>query len=125
MTPTDKPMTVEAMMKNMCLAWYLGQRYRQQADSESYADNKRSRLTLDEFIKLLEASRAAIEQYGREQYARGVNDAWPAGRGRGVAGTGVAGEKRAEGVTVALVRAPGPTDPRSPYGLQFGQGQIG
>ena len=68
----DKPMTVDALMENTRLTWYLGQRYWQQADSESYADNKRSALTLEKFNKLLESSRAAIEQYGREQYARGA-----------------------------------------------------
>jgi len=83
MTPTDKPMTIDALMRNTRDAWNLGQTYWQQADSESYAANKRSALTLEKFNKLLESGRAAIEQYGKEQYARGVNDAWPAGRGSG------------------------------------------
>lgn len=70
MTPTDKPMTVDALMENTRLAWYLGQRYWQQADSESYAENRRSDLTLEKFNKLLESGRAAIEQYGKEQRDR-------------------------------------------------------
>lgn len=67
MTPTDKPMTVDALMK-------LATDY-----AHCYA------FVGDDTMPRRQAElRAAIEQYGREQYARGVNDAWPAGRGPNV-----------------------------------------
>ena len=66
MTPTDKPMTVEALI---ALGSVVGD-----DDPQCWSGE----LAFD-----ADVLHAAIEQYGKEQYARGVNDAWPAGRGSG------------------------------------------
>ena len=63
---TDKPMTVEALI---ALGSVVGD-----DDPQCWSGE----LAFD-----ADVLRAAIEQYGKEQYARGVNDAWPAGRGSG------------------------------------------
>ena len=41
-------------------AWLLGQTYWQQADSDSYSDNRRSDITQTKFQALVEETRAAI-----------------------------------------------------------------
>lgn len=73
MTPTDKSMMVEALM-DMAFALEIAAR-----DYHCAPD----KYLQQELIDARAALRAAIEQYGKEQYARGVNDAWPAGRGSG------------------------------------------
>lgn len=72
MKPTDdKPMTVDALE---AIAREVGQVERRHCIGRAQGFDIR-----DGYAELC----AAIEQYGREQYARGVNDAWPAGRGSG------------------------------------------
>lgn len=66
----DKPMTVDVLMVLHDECVYV----RAQCTNEAIRCVE---------IKLRPQFRMAIEQYGREQYARGVNDAWPAGRGSG------------------------------------------
>ena len=79
MTPTDeKPMTVDALE---AIAREVGQVERRHCIGKAQGFDVR-----DAYSEL----RAAIDLYGKEQYARGVNDVWPAGSGSGepVAWTG-------------------------------------
>lgn len=50
----------DLVSKAMWRAWQLGQTYWQQADSESYAQNKRSDETQKKFDALVDEVRAAI-----------------------------------------------------------------
>lgn len=52
--------TADMVSKALRRAWQLGQTYWQQADSESYIQNKRSETTQAIFDKLVEDTRAAL-----------------------------------------------------------------
>lgn len=57
----DSGDVVDAVSKAMHRAWSLGQLYFQQADSESWSQNKKSDETQGKFIALVDETRAAIE----------------------------------------------------------------
>ena len=52
----------DLVSKAMGKAWQLGQTYWQQADSESWSENKKSDATYAKFQTLVEETRAAIER---------------------------------------------------------------
>jgi hypothetical protein len=54
--------TADMVGKSLRRAWQLGQKYWQQADSESYADNKRANETAVMFAELVNNTIAALAQ---------------------------------------------------------------
>lgn len=59
----DSGDVVDAVSKAMRRAWSLGQTYWQQADSESWSQNKKADETQYKFIALVDETRAAIESF--------------------------------------------------------------
>ena len=60
-TPTTaEPLTGDALRKAMARVWSLGQTYWQQADSESYAQNKKSDATREKYLAFVEETVAAL-----------------------------------------------------------------
>lgn len=57
---TPEPLTAEALRKAMARVWNLGQTYWHQADSESYAQNRRSDDTRQKYLAFVEETVAAL-----------------------------------------------------------------
>lgn len=67
--PTVRPQSgdiAETLAKALRRAYSLGQRYWQQADSESYAENRRAGETNSKFEALIEEARQALFAHCRE-----------------------------------------------------------
>ena len=68
---TDVEDLQDAMTKALKKAFQLGQTYFQQADSESYAANKRADITLELYRKLEDDTRAVISKLREKEKTNG------------------------------------------------------
>lgn len=70
-TPDLPPPTLDELSKMLSRAFSLGQTYWQQADSESYSQNRKSDATLEKFRAMQDGFLPAIVAYGDARAAEG------------------------------------------------------
>ncbi len=71
-TPDMPPPTLDELSKMLSRAFSLGQTYWQQADSESYSQNRKSDATLEKFRAMQDGFLPAIVAYGDARAAAAV-----------------------------------------------------